>query len=71
MESTVTLLRLDKIGYRIDNKTILDNINFQLQPSEFKLITGPSGCGKSTLLSLFPLYSHPPAVTSSLKIKIM
>lgn len=52
MESTVTLLRLDKIGYRIDNKTILDNINFQLQPSEFKLITGPSGCGKSTLLKL-------------------
>lgn len=52
MESTVTLLRLDKIDYRIDNKTILDNINFQLQPSEFKLITGPSGCGKSTLLKL-------------------
>lgn len=52
MESTVTLLRLDKIGYRIDNKSILDNINFQLQPSEFKLITGPSGCGKSTLLKL-------------------
>ncbi|MBI6529692.1 iron ABC transporter ATP-binding protein FetA [Proteus vulgaris] len=52
MESTTALLRLDKIGYRIDNKTILDNINFELQSSEFKLITGPSGCGKSTLLKL-------------------
>ncbi|MBQ0213696.1 iron ABC transporter ATP-binding protein FetA [Proteus vulgaris] len=52
MESTTALLRLDKIGYRIDNKTILDNVNFELQPSEFKLITGPSGCGKSTLLKL-------------------
>lgn len=52
MESTTALLRLDKIGYRVDNKTILDNINFELQPSEFKLITGPSGCGKSTLLKI-------------------
>lgn len=52
MESTTSLLRLDKVSYRIDNKTILDNINFELQPSEFKLITGPSGCGKSTLLKI-------------------
>lgn len=52
MESTTTLLRLDKISYRIDNKTILNDINFELQPSEFKLITGPSGCGKSTLLKI-------------------
>lgn len=52
MESTTDLLRIDKIGYRINNKTILDNINFTLNPSEFKLITGSSGCGKSTLLKL-------------------
>lgn len=52
MESTTALLRLDKISYRADNKTILDDINFELQPSEFKLITGPSGCGKSTLLKI-------------------
>ncbi|MBI6405193.1 MULTISPECIES: iron efflux ABC transporter ATP-binding subunit FetA [Proteus] len=52
MESTTALLRLDKISYRVDNKTILDDINFELQPSEFKLITGPSGCGKSTLLKI-------------------
>lgn len=52
MESTTALLRLDKISYQVNNKTILDNINFELQPSEFKLITGPSGCGKSTLLKI-------------------
>ncbi|WP_311751955.1 iron efflux ABC transporter ATP-binding subunit FetA [Proteus columbae] len=52
MESTTALLRLDKISYRVDNKTILNDINFELQPSEFKLITGPSGCGKSTLLKI-------------------
>ncbi|OAT46564.1 ATP-binding component of an ABC superfamily transporter [Proteus hauseri ATCC 700826] len=52
MESNNSLLRLDKIGYQIDNKTILDNINFSLEPAEFKLITGPSGCGKSTLLKI-------------------
>ncbi|WP_193016567.1 MULTISPECIES: iron efflux ABC transporter ATP-binding subunit FetA [Gammaproteobacteria] len=52
MENTTALLRLNNIGYRINNKTILNDINVQLQPSEFKLITGPSGCGKSTLLKL-------------------
>ncbi|EST58742.1 ABC transporter ATP-binding protein [Proteus hauseri ZMd44] len=52
MESTTALLRLDKINYRVNDKTILDNISFELQPSEFKLITGPSGCGKSTLLKI-------------------
>lgn len=52
MESTTSLLRLDKINYRVNDKTILDNISFELQPSEFKLITGPSGCGKSTLLKI-------------------
>ncbi|QKJ48317.1 iron ABC transporter ATP-binding protein FetA [Proteus vulgaris] len=52
MESTTALLRLDKISYRVDNKTILDDINFELQPSEFKLITYSSGCGKSTLLKI-------------------
>lgn len=52
MESTTALLRLDNISYRVDDKTILNDINFELQPSEFKLITGPSGCGKSTLLKI-------------------
>ncbi|MEQ4922028.1 iron efflux ABC transporter ATP-binding subunit FetA [Proteus hauseri] len=63
MESNNSLLRLDKIGYQIDNKTILDNISFSLQPSEFKLITGPSGCGKSTLLKVISSLLSPTSGT--------
>lgn len=63
MKSTHSLLCLDKIGYQIDNKTILDNISFSLQPSEFKLITGPSGCGKSTLLKIISSLLSPTSGT--------
>ena len=63
MESNNSLLCLDKVSYQIDNKTILDNINFSLQPSEFKLITGPSGCGKSTLLKIISSLLSPTSGT--------
>ena len=31
--------------------TVLDNVNFQIEPSSFVCLLGPSGCGKSTLLN--------------------
>ena len=46
------LLQLTNIGYQIDKKTILDNVQIDLAAGEFKLVTGPSGCGKSTLLKI-------------------
>ena len=46
------ILRVDQLGYRIDNTPILQNINLELQKGQFALITGPSGCGKSTLLKI-------------------
>ena len=52
MNNNRALLCLEKIGFQLDSKIILDNVTFSLQPSEFKLITGPSGCGKSTLLKI-------------------
>ncbi|MTB80706.1 iron ABC transporter ATP-binding protein FetA [Providencia stuartii] len=52
MDKNRGLLQLENIGYVIDNKTILDKVQFDLSAGEFKLITGPSGCGKSTLLKI-------------------
>lgn len=52
MDKNRGLLQLENIGYVIDNKTILDKVQFDLSAGEFKLITGPSGCGKSTLLRI-------------------
>ncbi|EPK3831639.1 iron efflux ABC transporter ATP-binding subunit FetA [Providencia stuartii] len=52
MDKNRGLLQLENIGYVIDNKTILDKVQFDLSAGEFKLITEPSGCGKSTLLKI-------------------
>lgn len=52
MDKNRGLLQLENIGYVIDNKIILDKVQFDLSAGEFKLITGPSGCGKSTLLKI-------------------
>lgn len=52
MKENSELLRLENVGYRTDETTILKGVGFSLNPGEFKLITGPSGCGKSTLLKI-------------------
>lgn len=38
--------------YTLDNKKILNNINFSIEEGEFVVICGPTGSGKSTLLKL-------------------
>lgn len=49
MPSTIEIRHLTK---RYDNLTILDDISFSINPSEFIVFLGPSGCGKSTLLRM-------------------
>lgn len=52
MKENNAILQLMNVGYRIDKRQVLNDINFSIAPGEFKLITGPSGCGKSTLLKI-------------------
>ena len=52
MKENNAILRLEHVGFQVDETVILNNINLQLRAGEFKLITGPSGCGKSTLLKI-------------------
>lgn len=43
---------LKNVAKRYDSLTILENINLDINHSEFVVFVGPSGCGKSTLLRL-------------------
>ena len=49
MSSAIEIRNLTK---RYNDLTILDDISFSIDPSEFIVFLGPSGCGKSTLLRM-------------------
>ena len=51
MEESRMLLQLKNVAWQAGTTKILNNISFNLNAGEFKLITGQSGCGKSTLLN--------------------
>ena len=57
-DKTPALLKLteasaNQVTFAYEERKILDNFNFQIQPGKITGIHGPSGCGKSTLLKLF------------------
>ena len=43
----------NEVTFAYEERKILNNFNFQIQPGKITGIHGPSGCGKSTLLKLF------------------
>ncbi len=45
------MLKLEKITYKVEDKTILDNISLEID-ERFVAITGPNGSGKSTLAKI-------------------
>ena len=53
---TQAALRVERVSHVYDDQhgtvDALDNISFEIQPSEFVCIVGPSGSGKSTLLRI-------------------
>lgn len=48
----LTLQRLNKAYRHPDHRSILHDLNLELQPGDYIAIVGESGCGKSTLLNL-------------------
>ena len=42
------MLRLENITYKVEDKTILDNISLEID-ERFVAITGPNGSGKTTI----------------------
>ena len=54
-------VRLDGLGKRFGERTVLDNIDLDVRAGEFVAIVGRSGCGKSTLLRLLAGLETPSA----------
>ena len=47
-----TILSLEKISFKFGRKTILDNLNLQLNNGQILGLLGPNGVGKSTIFNL-------------------
>lgn len=43
-------IKVENLSVRYGNRTILENVNFEIKRGEIFVIVGGSGCGKSTLL---------------------
>lgn len=46
------LLNVNNVSLKIDTKTLLSNISFQIQQGDYLCILGPNGAGKSSLLKI-------------------
>jgi cobalamin transport system ATP-binding protein len=47
---TQNILEVQGLGFAVNDKSILDDITFNVQKGEYVSIVGPNGAGKSTLL---------------------
>lgn len=53
-------IEIKNLSYRYDeDKSIIDNLNFQLEEGEIVSIIGPNGCGKTTLINLIAGFIDP------------
>ena len=46
------MILFDSVTKRFGNRTILDEVNFEIKPGEFISIVGDSGAGKTTIIKL-------------------
>jgi len=52
IKPTTPLIELQNIFVRIDDREILKNVDFNLNPQEIVTLIGPNGAGKSTLIKV-------------------
>lgn len=49
-------IQFDQVSFKYDNLTVLENINFTVEPGETIAIMGATGSGKTTLINLIPRF---------------
>ena len=53
------VLQLIGVGRRIDDTTILEDVDWRVESGQHWVVLGPNGSGKSTLLRIAGLHLHP------------
>ena len=53
------ILRTERLGRVVNEKTLLEDVNFEVRTGEVLAIVGPSGAGKSSLLRLLNRLDEP------------
>nr|WP_246028041.1 MULTISPECIES: ABC transporter ATP-binding protein [Paenibacillus] len=49
-------IRFDRVSFKYDNATVLEDISFSVEPGETIAIMGATGSGKTTLINLIPRF---------------
>ena len=52
-------VRLAQVLKRYGEKTVLENLDLEIQPNKLTAVIGPSGCGKTTIIDLIAGYESP------------
>ncbi|MDD5747841.1 MAG: metal ABC transporter ATP-binding protein [Actinomycetota bacterium] len=55
----LNLIRLEHVDVKLGGRTVLENINFSLEPGMFLGVIGPNGAGKTTLLRVILGFVRP------------
>jgi len=51
MEDITPIIQVNNFTAQYDDKVIIDNISFEVNPGEIFVVIGSSGCGKTTLMN--------------------
>ena len=58
-KNTDPLLEIKNISISFEDRKILDNISFKINPGEILGLLGPNGAGKSTIFNLISRFIDP------------
>ncbi|MER5430883.1 ectoine/hydroxyectoine ABC transporter ATP-binding protein EhuA [Streptomyces sp. NPDC002588] len=58
-QQTTELIRLEQVTKRFGDNTVLDHLDFSVEPGKHVTLIGPSGSGKTTILRLLMTLTRP------------
>jgi ABC-type Fe3+/spermidine/putrescine transport system ATPase subunit len=65
------MIKIEKLSKTFNGKTVIDNLNFEVQKKEIVALLGPNGSGKSTLLNIISGLLRPDSGTIYINNKMV